>query len=413
MEGRNGDHLTAPFQCETCHFRNIMGRDPVHYCVEDIEILEFARRASLDAFWDRAAGTIENNFREVRHLEKHCSRLRMPSVVPPMGPYPLEDTVGMQSAICLLERTLRPGVHEEFVQWGTFRKSRSTITNVYQASLGGLQDSIGSFEQKKLWISSVPTHTYWFSRFMGGLHKRVGECVKQDEPVTIDVLLKLERILETEWITVATPQDKKRVAEMGVWFIVGFISGLRGEEMLLIERAGTANSLKFLEDGWFKIIISGATKGNRLSGAKFGLPLVAVTKGSGLQPGKWTQRLCSLLADEKGKRHRLFSRVLSPTKLFEYQNDFYTYLELIQAKTQCIDESCDVRNSYGILRSLRRGVTAHCRNMSVDDKLIKMFNRWRSSIKASQGGGETLDIIERYTKLDAITPALLDYSRQH
>ena len=66
-------------------------------------------------------------------------------------------------------------------------------------------------------------------------------------------------------------QDKQRVAKMGVWFVVAFISGLRGEEMLLIERAGTANSLKFLQDGWFKIIISRATKGNQLSGAKFGL----------------------------------------------------------------------------------------------------------------------------------------------
>jgi hypothetical protein len=29
MEARAGDHLMTQFQCETCHFRNIMGRDPL------------------------------------------------------------------------------------------------------------------------------------------------------------------------------------------------------------------------------------------------------------------------------------------------------------------------------------------------------------------------------------------------
>jgi hypothetical protein len=34
---------------------------------------------------------------------------------------------------------------------------------------------------------------------------------------------------------------------MGAWFIGGFCTGLRGEEMLLIELAGTANSLIHVE----------------------------------------------------------------------------------------------------------------------------------------------------------------------
>ena len=29
MVARPGDHLMTPFQCETCHFRNITGRDPI------------------------------------------------------------------------------------------------------------------------------------------------------------------------------------------------------------------------------------------------------------------------------------------------------------------------------------------------------------------------------------------------
>ena len=50
VQGRGGDHLMAPFQCEPCHFQNIYGRDPV--TEEDMKLLVYIRRASLDAFWD-------------------------------------------------------------------------------------------------------------------------------------------------------------------------------------------------------------------------------------------------------------------------------------------------------------------------------------------------------------------------
>jgi hypothetical protein len=68
-----------------------------------------------------------------------------------------------------------------------------------------------------------------------------------DKEVTIDVFPAADRILEAEWNQATSVAQKKRVnkrvAEMGTWFIGGFCTGLRGEEMLLIEVAGTANSL--------------------------------------------------------------------------------------------------------------------------------------------------------------------------
>eukprot|EP00978_Attheya_sp_CCMP212_P011253 scaffold27642_cov30-Attheya_sp.AAC.1 len=108
---------------------------------------------------------------------------------------------------------------------------------------------------------------------MPGLHKRVGELRKQDEPLSIDVVHAAAHILEVEWARAKTKDQKKRIAEMGVWFVAGFCSGLRGEEMILIERAGTRiNSLTHLEDPepWFKFVVSGPTKGNQLSGSSEG-----------------------------------------------------------------------------------------------------------------------------------------------
>jgi hypothetical protein len=47
--------------------------------------------------------------------------------------------------------------------------------------------------------------------------------------------------------------QKKRIAEMGTWFVGGFCTGLRGKEMLTIKLAGRANSLIHLNDDEVKI----------------------------------------------------------------------------------------------------------------------------------------------------------------
>jgi hypothetical protein len=39
MEGRNGDNLLCPFQCDLCHFRNIKKRDPFASDLKDLNLL--------------------------------------------------------------------------------------------------------------------------------------------------------------------------------------------------------------------------------------------------------------------------------------------------------------------------------------------------------------------------------------
>jgi hypothetical protein len=412
MQARAGDHLMTPFQCDECHFQNIMGRNPSVLEPKDSEILEYIRRATLDAFWDRSNSTVNSNRRAAHKLESFGESLGLPSMAPPMGPFPLRDDAGMRIAIGILNRSLDPGSHEEYVQWATFRKTRSVITNVSQAGVGGLTDSIASYERNRLWISNVPTHQFWFTRFMSGIHKRVGEVRKQDEPISIDVLHSVHRILDYEWKKANTPAQRKRAAEMGVWFICGFCSGLRGEEMVLIERAGTLNSLSHLDDPsdpHFRLVVSGVTKGNQLQGAKFAIPIVGVTEGTNLQPGLWMRRLKSVLEETGAKHSRLFTRRLNPPKLYEFENDFMTVLEKVQATTRFIGSEVDVRDDYGILRTLRRGVTSHARNMGVGDALLKIFNRWRTEMNSN--GIATLDMIDTYSKLSTLVPTLLKFSR--
>jgi hypothetical protein len=142
LEARNGDNLLTPFQCDLCHFRIILGRGPVRTNFKDSKIMAFIRRANLDSLWARETNTVATNLREAIRKEKFTDQMNLPSVTPPMCPFPLRDDFGMLPAIALLNRSLDKGIHSEHVQWGIFRKARSVVTNISQAGVPGLGDSV-------------------------------------------------------------------------------------------------------------------------------------------------------------------------------------------------------------------------------------------------------------------------------
>jgi hypothetical protein len=41
IQARNGDNLLTPFQCDTCHFRNLMSRNPEGSLAQDLKILKY------------------------------------------------------------------------------------------------------------------------------------------------------------------------------------------------------------------------------------------------------------------------------------------------------------------------------------------------------------------------------------
>jgi hypothetical protein len=70
-----------------------------------------------------------------------------------MGPWPLEDSLGMKVAMALLVRSLDKGIYEETVQWDTFWRTMSVVTNISQACVGGLSNSVGAYERNKTFIT--------------------------------------------------------------------------------------------------------------------------------------------------------------------------------------------------------------------------------------------------------------------
>jgi hypothetical protein len=202
---------------------------------------------------------------------------------------------------------------------------------------------------------------------------------------------------------------------MGAWLMGGFCTGLRGEEMLLVDMLGTDTSVRRLmkggaSDPHFKFVIIGRTKGVQQDGKMFAIPCVEVTKGTGLRPGVWVRRLMDMKRLAGETHGKVFVRKLRPAKLMEFEADFYGVLEEVQATTDLISKEICVRDEYGLSRSLRRGVTAHSKNMRIDKELRDAINRWGKEANTKLGVAR-LDMGDTYTTLESIMPLILEFSR--
>jgi len=378
------------------------------------------RRVNLDAFWKSEKSTVAHNCSQITRCLKTQVKFGMPHILPVMGPFPLEDTLGMKAAIAVLDKSLDKGTYAATVQWATFRRMRSAITNLHQASSGGMSDRVGAFEKSKTWITSTPTFGFFFSRFMIGIHHRVGETVIRDEPVTIELLQAIESYLHEKWreANQQVPVNMHRllkIAQQGTWYTAGFCSALRGEEMVMMELAGTRSSIKFLSKPLgtlkphFDLVVAGRTKGCRISGAKFKIPICGTTEFSKIRPGIWITRLCSILTRQGRTHGYLFGTTDDhEPKVGEFHDLFYEVLEGIQdTRPNLIGPEVDVRDLYGILRTLRRSATAHATNRRVPKDIIEAVNRWRTERKSDV---PVLDMHGVYARLDLLKPTVLLYS---
>jgi hypothetical protein len=138
---------------------------------------------------------------------------------------------------------------------------------------------------------------------------------------------------------------------------------------------------------------------------------VAVTEGTNLRPGRWIKRLVEIIHHQGMKRGRLFERKLRPARMCEFEDDFFSVLERVQARTDTIEKGADLREEGGISRTLRRGLTSHTLNMDIDPTLLTAINRWRVETR-SEAGHVGAGMVDRYSKLETLKPYFLRFSRQ-
>ena len=105
LYARDGDHFLVPFQCDICHFKNLINRDPGQ-TVEDIKLIVTIRRANLDDFWVREPDKVAVTRRKGVRIGKFGNIVGLTKLFPAMEPLPLEDTVGIGIVVYMLQRSL-------------------------------------------------------------------------------------------------------------------------------------------------------------------------------------------------------------------------------------------------------------------------------------------------------------------
>jgi hypothetical protein len=115
----------------------------------------------------------------------------------PMGPFPPGYDGGIRAAIGILSRSNRLGRHEEKQKFSSSQKARSAHANVFMASaLGGATSKSVRSDKGHQALTSDPTDTEWFNRFMTGLRARIGERRRQDAAISISLMLEMQKKLE-------------------------------------------------------------------------------------------------------------------------------------------------------------------------------------------------------------------------
>lgn len=412
--GRNGDHLVTTFLCDYCIFYMLKQRNPLSDNAHDKLLLITIRRMNLDALWSREPSTVSRNLSSCDMMIKMLKRVDLQPDFEPLGPFPNKDILGIRVAIAMLQKSLEPGKYADYTQFETMRKFRSVSSNQYLASISGCLAavSIGKAATKQF-MTNAPTQTLWFEKFSHGCLKRMGQIIKRDLAISIDVMLALINQLKLD-IQEATGRKKIALIQCAVYSIIAFCGSFRGNEAFLVDLDGLNRYYKQLEEEknlYYVIVpLMGRFKGE--TGERYHLtPLAAVTN-SGIRVRAWIGLLLKSLGGTGRMNGPAFGdswgQIMSSTTMETMVLD--TLVKVQTKHPSIIPAEVDVHEEYGISRSFRRGATTHARNQGVSQSDIDAANRWRN-VENAQGRKINQPMRDHYSEVKQMTPTLLRFSQ--
>ena len=389
LVGRDGDWLMCPFQCEHCLFVNAEARVPLPSSLSDSRILSLLRRANLDAFWSREPSTVAGFLGHVKYIIKAGREIGITIPLEKMEPWPLSDR-SFGSGIATIGLTKSLGTHgknsKTHLQFDTVRKLRSAANTIYESTARGSEDG---YTFKKvggsdiLHVNEGPTQSIWYVKFALGMKRRMGQVTNRNKPLTSEVLKLILAKMENEMYEDSASPDHARLLIMaGVYFVTVYGSSLRGNEGFMMDAQGLCNhiSVGARDDKVPHVLVPLLGKFKGECGERLHvLPMASVTS-SGIKIRAWLELLVKLLEHE-GKTD---GPALCDAKegylmrSSEIEAVFHDQLEWVQqAFPDLIPPGVEVRKSFGVYRSFRRGATSTAVGNGVDDTVVNLVNRWR------------------------------------
>jgi hypothetical protein len=242
----------------------------------------------------------------------------------------------------------------------------------------------------------------------------MGEEVRSDYALSIQVLHKMMWHLDREWEEARTIEARKEVVEMAMFLVAGFGLGLRGEEVVKMDIAGF---LTYYEAGrdhssqkHVLIPLLGRFKGE--TGERWHLlPLVWRTR-SGIEAGVWATRLKASLVERRRLNGFVFSTARGKQmKASSLEPRFFEQLHWVKIRhPDLFPPNVMIEDDFGVARSCRRGSSTEAANQGVDTTIIEMICRWRK-VERAQGRAPNLGMREHYMEVSQALETYLQYSR--
>ena len=374
--------MCTAFQCPNCQSQNIRGKNIDRRVAQDLAFEALVIRATLDAFWSHASGTVAAHVAEVRFLSRYGDALGF-NAMPVLGPYPLYHHGGMLQALMVLMRSTEKGKKKATVQYSTARKIRATLTVLWEASPESGSDLVLSAGGKKgrYVATKCPSESRWYSRFASGICARMGDIVSQDRAYTIEVLKALLESYEREWNDPDLDMPLNILSSC-MFLLVSSLGGMRGFEVMWTDLGALRYDLDYCEEtGDFSAVswpVVGRFKSHDGQLGCYMIPIAGRTN-SGINFFRWTQRFVGRLSDLGHTDGWAFKRRDGTrARASDFMEDIYKRHEHLQETTSLIDGDCDVRAEYGAQRSGRRFLTTHATNMGVKPHIIELQCRWQT-----------------------------------
>lgn len=419
LVARSGDMLCTPFQCEECWFVNLHRRNSYRASVSDKRLLGYIRRVNLDIMWSRERSTVGNTLSAVKKARDLSVELGLKPQNLLLGPWPVGDDQGFQTAIEMLRGSQREGKNaKEYVQFDTIRKIRTGYSTVYENSAaGGALNSCFRGDQGKTFaLTDAKTDTRLFRKFMQGLEKRMGRLVKQNSGIAVEVLLEILENYELELADRETSNARKRdVIISGAAFVIMFCAALRGGEVFLVEASELCRKINegksHASCPHVVLPLMGRFKGE--NGERNLMFLLATSTKSGIQIRRWIERLSNLLITEN--RHRRAGPAFCDELGYVYDRgrmngELFQALKKVQTdRPDLISAGVEFEETHNIHRSFRRGATTRAREAKVPKDIVELNNRWKK-VERKSGGMPNLSMQDLYTEMRQALATLTTFS---
>ena len=392
---------------------NLEGRLPVPR-LDDAYIM-LIRQANLDAMGGRAVSTIEAHAAAIRRLIQNCKLFGMTPPIPPRGPMPMTDQVGMAVAVSILFNSLnaKPRLQgETHIQFDTMRKPRATYTSAWESSPNGIREGSSiTVGMAKATLTSCPTQQKWFNLMMRGAENRMGYVTRRQQPLSIAAVVRLLTLLKEE----AEEQEHHVAREffkVGAAVALAVCGSLRGNEVFMLDLGALRRHIDLGKQGTLPddpmkagtdlsqaphviIPLLGQFKGEL--GFRYHIMSLASTTSSGIELRWWMEKLIQVRQEENCTTGPGFGHMDGVVaSMREYDEVIQSFLSVIQQEdNDLIDATDDVQTNYGLFRTFRRTAEGRARAAKLESDVQNTMNRWRK-IEQARGRRPRFNMVDHY-----------------